>query len=349
MIDQELMFSQRERTSRVGFALIELAVVLATCATVLVLLIPALLNMRKEARLATDLGKFHNIAGWTDSYAADFENHFPIFSWQGGETYSASLPTLMFAQDDLQAAANQAIEIIRTAGGRSDITQIISWIPHPSYGHLVLAQYADRPLLGTDFVSAADRHRINWTKDPQNKFEVNFWLPYQPVYSGSTAKRWPYSASYEFNPAMWDRGAVAHLRVYQTTSTSQYSIPGMADLGPHLRSEMRYPSNKAVVYDKHSRHFDRNGAYFWLPEAKIPVLFGDGSASVRSIADANLSMSPNMPTYTAVSTQATHTPSTWEPQLPGGAPSMFLIDRIRWTRAGLKGRDFGGPVVVELP
>lgn len=334
---------EQPRTTPTGFAIIELVVLVVVLVFVCAVLLPSLMNMRREARLASDLGKFHSIAGWMDAYATDFQDHFAIFSWQGGETYAASLPSLGTAQDDVQASANQAIEIIRTVGNRPDITQITGWIPHVSYGHLVLAQYANLPLPSTDFVSAGDVHRTNWTKDPQHKFDQNFWLPNQP-WASSINKRWPYSSSFELNPAIWDRSAVGWRVSNGPSSANSYATPSGIDLGPHARAEVRHPSHKAVMYDQYAWHFDRGGHFFWFDEARIPTLLADGHASVQAIADANLSMNPNLPTVTNAHTQAAYTPS-----YPAGASSVLLTDHIRWTRAGLKGRDFGGPEVVENP
>jgi hypothetical protein len=40
----------------------------------------------------------------------------------------------------------------------------------------------------------------------------------------------------------------------------------------------------------------------------------------------------------------THSPTIWEPPRPPGA-SGIVDGRIRWTRGGIAGRDFGGPEV----
>ncbi|MCA9277766.1 MAG: hypothetical protein H6815_03160 [Phycisphaeraceae bacterium] len=332
-----------------GFVIGELVATLVVLLVVVAVLIPALLNMRRNARLAGDMGKLHAINGWMLSYAADSNDDFATIWWQGGVTYAASLPQLMLASDDLQAGANQAAEIIRTVGDRPDFQRVTGWLAQARYAHLVLVQYAGLPLPSTDFVSTGDVHRMNWTKDPENKFENNFWIPYQPAYSGNSSRRWPYSTSFEYNPAIWDNSDVGSRASNSSSSVTSYSVASGADLRPHARTEARYPSQKAVVYDQNAWHFDRSGHFFWFDEARLPILFADGHVSVRVIANSNMSMNPNFPLSTISHTSSVYTPRTYDPPTPNGSPSWALSDHIRWTRAGLKGRDFGGPEVVETP
>ncbi|MCA9277767.1 MAG: hypothetical protein H6815_03165 [Phycisphaeraceae bacterium] len=149
------------------------------------------------------------------------------------------------------------------------------------------------------------------------------------------------------NAAMWDSGTT--FRWSQAGTIGVWAAPLNGSFGQNLQSQVRYPSQKAYWYPRHAHHLDRKGYFFWYPQAKLPVLFADGSVSIRSIGDANMSMHPNDPLNLSLQTEAMYFPSAWQTPTTDGSLGEHVTDRIRFTRGGLKGRDFGGPVIVEAP
>jgi hypothetical protein len=112
---------------------------------------------------------------------------------------------------------------------------------------------------------------------------------------------------------------------------------------------VRYPSHKAMMYETNQRFFGSRELFFMYPEARVPVLMADGSAGVRSIKQSNPGFQPNMPTDPNP-TRVLYTPElSWETPTASGEASETVNGGIRWTRSGLRGRDFAGPEVPWVP
>jgi hypothetical protein len=112
---------------------------------------------------------------------------------------------------------------------------------------------------------------------------------------------------------------------------------------------VRHPSHKAMMYETNQRFFGSRELYFMYDEARIPVAFADGGVSVRSMAGANLGFRPNTPTSPLQSRFPYRPELTWETPTPSGASEELVFGRIRWTRSGLRGRDFMGPEIPWTP
>ncbi len=75
------------------------------------------------------------------------------------------------------------------------------------------------------------------------------------------------------------------------------------------------------------------------------MLFGDGSVSVRSMSEANWGFQPNSP-FSNSPTRIRYSPDlAWEPPARNGLVEEWVNGGVRFTRSGLRGRDFGGPEV----
>ena len=82
--------------------------------------------------------------------------------------------------------------------------------------------------------------------------------------------------------------------------------------------------------------------YFRYPEARVTASFVDGRAELVRTGDANRGWVPNSPT--AANPFGFYSPDPrWEPPTLDGADIDLMPFRFQWTRAGLGGRDFGGP------
>lgn len=317
-----------------GFALAEAVGLVVIGAILLSILVIAGVGQRREARLASDFAKLRRIAGYTESYAADFQGHIWGFSWTKEMVpLPTQYPDLKSAATDLQACANQAVDILRRVGDREDIPVITGWIPHISYSHLPLVDWVGLELPTLDFVSESDRYRWLWANDPAG-FDAGKYLPYQPTPS-PVNKRWPYSGSFEIGPATWDRSIVGNRVNQHGFAFDVFAVPSGGIYGPARVTDVTYPFAKTHVYAR--SEWVRTGEIPALAEcARVPMLFFDGAASRLLAAECNPGWNPNGPVSSVPTTIYTEDPC---------APGSFLIGRFRWTRGGLAGRDFGGPEV----
>ncbi len=329
--------------TRRALVLPELVAVLAVAAVLAAALFLSAAEARRQGGLGDDLAHFAQHAAATGAYAADNDDLMWGFSWRQGVDYGFGGA----ASDDAQAAANQAVDIIRRRAGRTDIAPITGWLPNIGYSQLVLVDYLDGELPSRMMVSSADRKRLLWQADPEEGFYALGPLdrPY-PLGDDNASKRWPYSSSFSVPPAFWSRDAAVgdQQTVQQQPGTyTTWQIPTGAMIGRRL-SEIAHPGQKVMMHDVHQRHFGPREAYFAYPEARVPVLMADGSALVRRTGDANIGFTPNLPTL-LTPLRCTYEPTGWEPRALSGGSGDFVFSYYRFTRSGLRGRDFNAPEV----
>jgi hypothetical protein len=321
-----------------AFAVWDLAAVVVVLFFVAALLSVGAKENRRVARLGECLGNLRQYGYATASYGGDCTDLVWTFSWRAGQMNS-QYPDLNHAATDLEAAANQAVDILRRRGGRVDITPITSWIPHLLYGHLVLEDYLGLDVPGRAFICPEDKTRVQWAADPRG-YDACQYNP-NPDCASNTGKRWPYSSTYELQPSFYspDGGPTA---VYQGPTHFMYFLPAGAVFGGRILSEVAFPSQKAMVYEQHGRHDRPRTPFFASEEARASMLAVDGSVGVRVTSETNVGWQPNLPTNHSP-TIITYQPAAWEPPTLTGAPSQLVTGHFRWTRRGLAGRDFGGP------
>lgn len=324
-----------------GFTLIELLVVIAIIAMLVGMLLPALGEARRSARLTVCLAHTQQLGVATQSYAADFQDRIWGFTWQRRVEYQTKDSTLRLASTTLEACANQAVDILHRRADREDINRIAGWIPHVLYSHLVLQDYLAARLPEPVVACPEDRRRLNWQTTPRELFDQGFWQPYQEPEAGEVQnadKRWPYSSSFEIVPASYDRSPVGSRISQHGGVHNRYFVPGLANLGNRKLGDVTFPSGKVHLFDSQQRHFGARGnVYFGFPEARVPVVFFDGSVRIVVTADCNPGWRPNEPESPAAS-YITYDPALWEGQAP---PNPWYWGYYRWTRGGLAGADVG--------
>jgi prepilin-type N-terminal cleavage/methylation domain-containing protein len=340
---------------RRGFTLIEVLVVIAIIALLVAILLPAVGEARKAGRLTVCQGNMKQMGLAFTSYGADFNNRSPSFSWNQyqGMAQIENLPWLRPPHpSDLQAAARQAVEILRRRAERTDIMEISGWIPHVLYSHLILNDYLQQRLPEPMVVCPEDKTRLLWHDTVRGKPAAQARAAFlalpdtlRPPTDGdqNSVQRWPYSCSYMYITSAYssDWARAGRTTVQLATQDHYHYDIGNGPLGRRSQDEIMFTSNKVLMYDAFARHSGKRTLWYAYPNVTQPLLFADASVRVEKTGDANVGFRPNQPT-SDLPLRYPYRPRRWEPPTRNGSQAELVNGFYAWCRGGLRGQDFSG-------
>jgi hypothetical protein len=122
-----------------------------------------------------------------------------------------------------------------------------------------------------------------------------------------------------------------------------WSIPTTIEFRGAQLSSVRFPSQKAVLFDRTGAGGGGAWRSVFSPDARALSLAADGSVRSETTRNVNPGWVPTSPT-SAAHTWVSYSPALWEPRrFPTGVSQYPAY--YRYTRGGPAGRDFGGPEV----
>ncbi len=222
---------------------------------------------------------------------------------------------------------------MRTLGESPQLARINGWFSHALYSHLPLWAHLGLHVPSRIHASPEDRWRLN---EQRNTSVI------------TSEGRWAYSRSYEMGMSFVSPDATTTVNgiviptITQAETHWQYYPSTATPLGHRTLDEVRFPSHKAHMWDSHQRDLGRRVLFHSKPNARVPVLTVDGSVGLRSAAATNLGFNPAIPTSPNPILFA-YAPGAHEPPVQGPYIQEIVMGRMRWTRWGLRGRDFNGP------
>jgi prepilin-type N-terminal cleavage/methylation domain-containing protein len=342
------MVVHRSRLPR-AFTLIEMLVVIAIIALLISILLPALSRARRAGRTIVCQANLRQFGTGLASYATDFKNSTSAFSWKRNEAYSVWIE-LNNAPSDALAHMNQGVDIVRRRTGRggdgyygNDVGRYLD----RNFGHLPMVDggYIGE-LLNTDVTACPeDRTTLIWHRsfDDYQRGLQQTGDP-DPSSNEDFKKLLPFWSTYQFVPASWTfENDPAPLRQASGGMGyhNLYTANGATRLGNRSLADVLFPAQKVWVFDLFDRHSHQRPIWHAYQVASQPLLFFDGSVTIRKTADANPGWDPGNPTR-IFPTLYVYWPSPAEPRTLTGNQSDVVQGAFRWTRAGLKGVDFGG-------
>jgi hypothetical protein len=328
--------------------LVEVMVAMSVVALLIAILLPTLKGARSAARRTLCTANLQQFGRAHGSYAADYRDLIGALNGDASYPLSEAHARGPRTHSGIIWQVKNLIERLdtRRPGALSGWVALSSLGPSAAeqFEHLALIGYASSDVRMPIAVCPEDRARMEWRSKPfdhaswsnqptklENRWTID-WLPY-----GSSYQLTPAAAAYSFHTNHNQWGAYEQGPVHDW-----YAMPEkFVRFGRRKIPEVAFPSLKVAVMDSQQRHFGRE-AFYAYPESRQPLLFWDGSVSVRATRDANKGWIPMLrPRESPDPSNFKYVPDLGfeSAARPGSA---YVNGHYRWTRAGLHGIDFGG-------
>lgn len=336
-----------------GFTLIELLVVIAIIAILVSILLPGLVGARRAARLARCQASMQQLSIAFYAYAGDGKGYAASFSWVPGGQES-EFSDLRNANNYTDAHCNQAADIIRRVNGYPQ-PRFTDRMVARNFTHLVLVDggyFGSGNLPTESVVCPEDTVAAQWRRTAPDDIDSLIPPAIAATYgSAEYRKTLPHWATYQLVPAMWASSDPSEAFSQSSNDYRLYSHFGNTKFQVHRFDEIMFPSQKVLMFDLFDRHSSRQMLFYAYPRARQPLVFADGSVSLRATRDSNFGGDPTQPNNLAVTTIYQYRPleANDPPALSGTAFGDLVRGYYRWTRWGLRGIDFGGREPTRRP
>jgi prepilin-type N-terminal cleavage/methylation domain-containing protein len=316
---------QQGRFRRNAFTLIELLVVIAIIALLIGILLPALGSALGSARTLKCQTNMRSMGQAAQNYGGDYRDTIPAFSWKPGN-YDTRYNDLRSdgITDERRTVQFQGVSIIREFVGNEFITRDsggTNWNAPLWFTHIVFFDYLTGNLEEPVAACPEDDEQVERAEMPVQDYETNrVFRKFESSYETSVV-------TYSVDTA---RAGIRPLNQHNNAY-------GQFDRDPRFLesrrfTEVAYTSGKAYMFDTFDRHYaEVPDTVYFQTGARQPILFFDGSVSVRASSDSNPGFRPRDPSNPEPSLIKLSIRS--DESFPG---------YYRWTRGGLRGIDFGG-------
>ena len=306
-----------------GFTLIELLVVIAIIALLIGILLPALAGARRSARTVLCQANMRQLGIAAINYSGSSRDVIPSYYWKPGR-YETKYNDLRNAANDKVSVAHQAVSILRDRTGMENIPRNSNgnWFASLWFSHLIYLDYLSGNPEEPVAACPDDAEQVERAETPISE------------YTPSTVRR-KFESSYETvvvtNSVDFERNGIQPVEQHRSHYNTFFRAPNY--LVTRRFTHVQYPSSKVYMHDTYDRHYaPKGGQPFFYPDSKQPLLFFDGSVSVKVTRNANEGFQPLDPTN----------PGPTEIRENEPRPFVYYPGYYRWTRGGLLGVDYGG-------